>query len=254
MSLAMFAAPVENDDDDDTMVNQKKRHNKTQRKYESSLPKPLSSSEKVNSVLATINESMSNIEDSGLADFKPLPPPVSIGASRAKTNEDRKKHQMSFENNEPLSYENGENIQRDNPIVDRFRTMGRTPQSGNTNSSLDLNYLDSNYIDDRNAQEYYNKFLPSVSPQQSQGRMQAAQLNKRFQSTLNNMNRNFNENTDGTSHDVLMQKINYMIHLLEEQQDERVNNVGEEVVLYSFLGIFMIFLVDSFVRVGKYVR
>ena len=54
--------------------------------------------------------------------------------------------------------------------------------------------------------------------------------------------------------DTLMNKLNYMIHLLEEKHDERTNNVTEEVVLYSFLGIFMIFIVDSFVRVGKYVR
>jgi hypothetical protein len=45
-----------------------------------------------------------------------------------------------------------------------------------------------------------------------------------------------------------------MINLLEEQQDEKTNNVTEEVVLYSFLGIFIIFVIDSFARVGKYVR
>jgi high-affinity K+ transport system ATPase subunit B len=45
-----------------------------------------------------------------------------------------------------------------------------------------------------------------------------------------------------------------MIHLLEEKQDEKTNNVMEEVILYSFLGIFIIFVVDSFARVGKYVR
>jgi hypothetical protein len=45
-----------------------------------------------------------------------------------------------------------------------------------------------------------------------------------------------------------------MINLLEEQQDEKTNNVTEEVVLYSFLGIFIIFVVDSFARIGKYVR
>ena len=45
-----------------------------------------------------------------------------------------------------------------------------------------------------------------------------------------------------------------MISLLEEQQDEKTNNVTEEVVLYSFLGIFIIFVVDSFAKVGKYVR
>jgi len=57
-----------------------------------------------------------------------------------------------------------------------------------------------------------------------------------------------------SSQDVLLQKLNYMINLLEEQQDEKTNNVTEEVVLYSFLGIFIIFVIDSFARVGKYVR
>ena len=54
--------------------------------------------------------------------------------------------------------------------------------------------------------------------------------------------------------DVLIEKLNYMITLLEQQQDDRTNNVTEEVILYSFLGIFIIFIVDSFARVGKYVR
>ena len=65
---------------------------------------------------------------------------------------------------------------------------------------------------------------------------------------------NSNNFTSVGSQDVLLQKLNYMIHLLEEQQDERTNNVTEEVVLYSFLGIFIIFIADSFVRIGKYVR
>jgi hypothetical protein len=54
--------------------------------------------------------------------------------------------------------------------------------------------------------------------------------------------------------DSLMTKLNYMIHLLEEQQDEKTNNVTEELVLYLFLGVFVIFVVDSFARVGKYKR
>ena len=54
--------------------------------------------------------------------------------------------------------------------------------------------------------------------------------------------------------DVLLQKLNYMISLLEDQQDEKTAHVTEEVVLYSFLGIFIIFIADTFVRAGKYVR
>ena len=52
----------------------------------------------------------------------------------------------------------------------------------------------------------------------------------------------------------LVTKINYMIQLLEENQDEKINNVTEEMILYIFLGVFVIFMIDSFTKVGKYVR
>lgn len=54
--------------------------------------------------------------------------------------------------------------------------------------------------------------------------------------------------------DDLLEKLNYMIHLLEEQQEDKTGHVLEEIVLYSFLGIFIIFIVDSFARAGKYIR
>jgi hypothetical protein len=52
----------------------------------------------------------------------------------------------------------------------------------------------------------------------------------------------------------LMEKINYMIHILEEQQHEKTSNITEEFILYTFLGVFIIFVVDSFSRSGKYTR
>ena len=76
------------------------------------------------------------------------------------------------------------------------------------------------------ASDYYNKYVPYY--------------NQMSQSTGNK--------------DELLEKLNYMIHLLEEQKDEKTGHVTEEVILYSFLGVFMIFIVDSFARAGKYVR
>ena len=52
----------------------------------------------------------------------------------------------------------------------------------------------------------------------------------------------------------LMEKINYMIHLLEQQHNEKTSNITEEFILYTFLGVFIIFIVDSFARAGKYIR
>lgn len=52
----------------------------------------------------------------------------------------------------------------------------------------------------------------------------------------------------------LMEKINYMIHMLEAQHNEKTSNITEEFLLYMFLGVFIIFIVDSFARAGKYIR
>ena len=52
----------------------------------------------------------------------------------------------------------------------------------------------------------------------------------------------------------LSDKVAYMIQLLEEQRDERTGHVTEEIILYVFLGIFVIFVVDTFVKTGKYSR
>lgn len=52
----------------------------------------------------------------------------------------------------------------------------------------------------------------------------------------------------------LADRINYMIQLLEEQRDEKTGYVTEEIILYVFFGIFIIFVLDSFVKNGKYSR
>ena len=58
----------------------------------------------------------------------------------------------------------------------------------------------------------------------------------------------------GASKDILLEKLDHIISLLETQHDEKTGHVTEELVLYCFLGVFIIFIVDSFARAGKYVR
>ena len=54
-----------------------------------------------------------------------------------------------------------------------------------------------------------------------------------------------NTNMSGTNA-ALIEKLNYIIHMLEEKKDEKTGHVIEELVLYCFLGIFIIFIVDTF--------
>ena len=226
MSLAMFAAPFNDysnsdliSNDSDNLINKKKQtHNKTQKIY----PKENFDTNKVNSVLEQIHKN-STVEDDNknkLGDFNPPPKPESAGVNKTNSTE-----QMM-------------NMTNQNDIM--FRTLGRAPQPNyDGENRLDLNDY-TNYGDNKTSEEYYKKVLPGFTPQRNP-------VNKPYY----NMNYNIQEQpTD----DILLKKLNYMISLLEDQQDEKTNNVAEEVVLYSFLGIFIIFVVDSFARVGKYVR
>lgn len=54
--------------------------------------------------------------------------------------------------------------------------------------------------------------------------------------------------------DPVLQKLNYITHILEDIQMEKTSNITEELILYSFLGVFVIFVVDSFSKAGKYYR
>ena len=51
--------------------------------------------------------------------------------------------------------------------------------------------------------------------------------------------------------DRYMEKLNYLIHLLEEQQKEQTAGATEEFLLYCLFGVFVIFVVDAFARYGK---
>jgi len=62
---------------------------------------------------------------------------------------------------------------------------------------------------------------------------------------------NMNENSSNSN---LEEKVNYLIELLEKQNEKKTDYVTEEIVLYLFLGIFIIYTVDSFTRINKYTR
>ena len=63
-----------------------------------------------------------------------------------------------------------------------------------------------------------------------------------------------NANSINYDNNKLLSKLEYIIHLLEEQHNEKTNYITEELILYLFLGIFILFVLDSFARASKYVR
>lgn len=119
------------------------------------------------------------------------------------------------------------------------------------NELLPKNTSNSNnkYFDQSNSNNYMPNNLGNYSDYR-RSYENTTSMNKLLSSSQSNSLSNNSNLYDNR----ILEKINYMIHLLEEQQHEKTNNVAEEFVLYSFLGIFMIFIVDSFAKSGKYVR
>ncbi len=60
--------------------------------------------------------------------------------------------------------------------------------------------------------------------------------------------------SNNKSNTLLLNKLDYLIQLLEQQQQYKTEGTTEEIVLYLFLGIFIIYVIDSFARAGKYTR
>jgi hypothetical protein len=221
MSLAMFAAQID-DNTNITLPNNSDSsdnilNQKRHKKTQRKYPKIADfNPDKVNSVLQRIHNTTEDDDDDDKPMFNPPPKPESMyGAKITPTTE-------SF-----------------GPLA---KTVGKAPSpsydSGEKNYELN-DY--SNYGDSKSAEEYYKTVMPGYATQKNPVNVPHYAYKDK-------------PSYDYQSPDVLMQKLNYVISLLEDQQDEKTNNVTEEVILYSFLGIFIIFMADTFVRAGKYTR
>jgi hypothetical protein len=248
MSLAMYAAPFDdtpisnNNNEKDDIYKKKQTHNKTQKNY----LKETIDHDKVNSVLQSIHSNLEEEdEENNLGTFNPPPKPQSSGV--LKTNHTKEAmHNLSSN------------------VLTKSLGLQPLPNYGDSSENLDLNNFSSNYGDNKSVEEYYKKYIPNYT--NSTNNNPYNYLKKKQQTNLPSNNRmyysnNYNNNPISENNepptmenDVLLQKLNYMISLLEDKQDEKTNNVTEEIILYCFLGVFIIFIVDSFTRVGKYVR
>jgi len=115
---------------------------------------------------------------------------------------------------------NGENGRNSNP-----RGTGESQRSFSKDSST------STY-----AKQYYEQFVPYAE-------------NLANQLASSGGGGGANASMSGTNV-ALLEKLNYIIHMLEDKKDEKTGHVIEELVLYCFLGIFIIFIVDTFTRAG----
>ena len=68
-----------------------------------------------------------------------------------------------------------------------------------------------------------------------------------------NENANIIEPKRQTNQD-LLDKMNQILEMFEDQKEIKTGQKNEEIVLYCFLGIFVVYIMDSFVNIGRYSR
>lgn len=190
------------------------------------------SSENVNSIISNIHSNQdyeTSEPTSEMGEFTPLEPPVSVGVEQTKTREKSSDNDKS-EPEYSSSYDNQVNIgsveTSNTPNYDKYRE----------------------YIPDYKKMYGEDVELDELTGETSSpsGVYSNVPVGGRLQNAYTPVS--------VVGSDPLIDKLNHVIHLLEEQQDDKTAHVTEEIVLYLFLGIFVIFIVDSFTRLGKYTR
>ena len=250
MSLAMTAQSIENSDNNSNnhIISRKRTNNKTQKRIPTSFDEIDHS--KVQNVLNSIYKNLGDDIDNNLGDYKPrsnLTPinssytPINPLAPPSSMRQKQEQNQGSKEGMSNYDY-NADDV---NNYSNKF-----VPQPVQ-NDSMDLQDLQGVYMNNEQVKRYYKKLGPDFQTQ-TNSIINKTEPNSSYNSSYK-YDKQMNTNMSGTN-DVLIEKLNYMINLLEEQQDERTNNVTEEVILYSFLGVFIIFVVDGFARVTRYTR
>jgi hypothetical protein len=253
MSLAMTAQTIENSDynSNNHIINRKRTNNKTQKRIPTSFDDIDHS--KVQNVLNSIYKNLGDDIDNNLGDYKPRSNSAPVNASYTPINplappasmrqkqEQRQSQGGSKEGMTNYDY-NADDV---NNYSNKF-----VPQPVQ-DDNMDLQDLQDVYMNNEQVNRYFKNLVPNFQQTQSQSSNQNQSQSQKPQQIGYKQQTNYNSSD---TNQVLIEKLNYMINLLEEQQDERTNNVTEEVILYSFLGVFIIFVVDGFARVTRYTR
>jgi hypothetical protein len=176
----------------------------------------------VNVLLDKMNDLNIENDGSGLYNYVP-PPPLQIFKKEGFVYNSKNKSSSSYENNE-LEKNNNNYSQNSTTVVSPFSIVGNNNNNNRTDTdSVNLANYSQAYEIPQNTKPYYTKSMG-------------------------------NNNNNALFEDKILDKIQYLTHLMEEMQHEKTTNITEEFILYTMLGVFVIYVVDSFTRIGKYTR
>ena len=214
MSSLLSQATEYNSGGNSTKINRQRQSAKTIKKHHDSPNK-----QKNLESLMKLTSMSDDEDDTGLADFKPMKPELT---------------------RTPHNYELPK-MEETNHLVNDKEFQLQMEKRNIVNSSLPslnaINRANSQFNQQSQPSNINDAYSTSNNLQESLNNVQSGNLNSSH-SPINNMS-NINE------------QLNHIIHLLEEQQNSKTSTTTEELILYTFLGVFTIYIVDSFTKVGK---
>lgn len=197
------------------------------------------SNPKVQNVMRAMNSieqmGMGDQNESGLADFRPPPMPEIMRVPPSNSN-----------SSESMTNRNGIRVSDANS--NKYRNSPSSVETYTASPS-------SSKLDDANSLGMFSSYRSAYDAKRSpdsdflKNAFGAGNKGNLYESMTN-----YTPGTGSPSSDKVLEKLNNIMYILEEQKNDRTNNVIPEVILYAYVGVFIIFICDTFVRIGKALR
>ena len=164
--------------------------------------------------------------------------------------EDDSYNNTSYQSNlidETISTSMTDSLNSELAKIQKMREAGNNLPQNNFLNNLNNSSIQNNEYNANNS--LYNLEKSNILGNLNSSKNNLASYNESYNYSTSN-----NENSLNFDNNNLLKKLDYIIHLLEEQHNEKTNHITEELILYLFLGLFILFVLDSFARASKYHR
>ena len=149
----------------------------------------------------------------------------------------------------PIDYKNNDlenKIKSEKTKLDKNTLMtiqqGTLEQTPTTITDIHKN------LKEENDNELSNFYKTEINPKQMQQMQMPEQYKTNDYMIMQSYEKPKKNNQD------LLDKMNQILEMLDDQKEIKTGQKNEEIILYSFLGIFIIYVLDSFVNIGRYNR
>ena len=156
----------------------------------------------------------------------------------------------------PIDYKNNDlenKIKSEKTKLDKNALM--TFQQGSLQESpTDVTYIHKNLKEDSDTElsNFYKS--ETQNPQLQNIQSQEVKIPTQYKTNDYMILNSTNTYEPKRNNQDLLDKMNKILEMFEDQKEIKTGQKNEEIVLYCFLGVFIIYIMDSFVNIGRYSR